>query len=313
MLCVILFEYNTQHNMNIRRIAALIWGLIVIVTSNAIVMMPMASAAPAMTQNATKFTPQQQGIIKQLQTAQVVYLGETHDREADHQQQLAIIQALFKHNPKLAIGMEMFQRPTQPILDRYLAGKITATELRQQTEFDKRWGFEWEYYAPMLEFAKTNRLPVIALNTPTEITRKAAKQGLESLTKSELEYIPPIAEIDRRNAKYREMILASYQQHAGIVSISSNSFDRFYTAQLLWDETMAERVANFANQNPQHQTIAIAGSSHIIYGYGIPDRVQRRATNPKFSQKTVLLSHDLDPTQPQPADFIWNTNEKAKS
>ncbi len=295
--------------MNIRRIATLVWGLIIIVSSN-IVMMP-TSAAPATTQSEIGFTLPQQQIVTQLQTANVVYLGETHDREWDHQQQLAIIQALFKHNSKLAIGMEMFQRPAQPILDRYLAGNITAAELRQQSEFDKRWGFKWEYYAPILEFAKAHRLPLIALNTPTEITRKASKQGLESLTTAELQYIPPIAEIDRTNIEYRGMISASYQQHAGIVSIASRSFDRFYTAQLLWDETMAERVAIFAQQNPDRQTIILAGSSHIIYGYGIPDRVQRRLASSKFSQKTVLLSHDVDPQQPQPADFIWHPDRKA--
>jgi uncharacterized iron-regulated protein len=291
--------------MNIRRIAALVWGLIVIVASNTIVTMPTASADSAV-QSEVRFTPSQQQIVSQLKTANVVYLGETHDRLSDRQQQLAIIQALFKHNSQLAIGMEMFQRPAQPLLDLYLAGKITADELRQRSEFDKRWGFSWESYAPILEFAKANRLPVIALNTPTEITRKAAKQGLESLTPTERQYIPPFDQIDRSNVKYQQMILGSYRQHAGIVSIASKSFDRFYTAQLLWDETMADRVANFAKQNPRHQTIVIAGSSHIIYGYGIPDRVRRRLDSPKFTHKTVLLSPDNLLLQPQAADFIWD-------
>jgi uncharacterized iron-regulated protein len=275
--------------MNIRRIAALVWGLIVIVASNTIVIIPNTQALPLVAQSEVRFTQQQQKIIEQLKTANIVYLGETHDSDSDHQQQLAIIQTLFKHKSRVAIGMEMFQRPAQPIIDRYLAGKITAAELRQQTEFDQRWGYKWELYAPMLEFAKANRLPIIALNTPIEITRKVAKQGLESLTPAELEYIPPIAEIDRSNAKYQQMILESYQQHAGIVSINSKSFDRFYTAQLLWDETMAERTANFFKQNPDYQIIVLAGRSHIIDGYGIPDRVQRRLKQLKFIQKTVLL------------------------
>jgi uncharacterized iron-regulated protein len=292
--------------MNIRQIAGFLWGLVVIITSNSIGIVPTAEALPVANQQNVGFTRQQQEILAQLQTANVVYLGETHDSESDHQQQLAIIQALFKHKSKLAIGMEMFQRPAQPLLDRYLAAKITATELRQQTEFDRRWGFKWEYYAPILEFAKANRLPIIALNTPTEITRKVAKQGLESLTPAELQYIPPIAEIDRSNAKYQQMILASYQQHAGIVSIASKSFDRFYTAQLLWDETMAERIANFVKQNPDDRMIVLAGRSHIIYGYGIPDRVFRRLDKSKFHQKTVLFSHDGDPAQPKAANFSWN-------
>ncbi|WP_310416753.1 ChaN family lipoprotein [Chamaesiphon sp. OTE_8_metabat_110] len=294
--------------MNIRRIAALVWGLIVVVVSNTIVSLPIANAGSIATYSDVRFTPQQVDIIEQLKTARVVYLGETHDRESDRDKQLAIIQTLFQHNPRQAIGMEMFQRPAQPLLDLYLAGKITAAQLRQRSEFDKRWGFKWESYLQILEFAKANKLPVIALNTPTEITRKTGKEGLESLTATERQYIPPITDIDRSNLTYQQMILASYQQHAGIVSIASKSFDRFYTAQLLWDETMAERVANFAKQNPDRQIITIAGSSHIIYGYGIPDRVKRRMGNANFTQKTVLLSHDLDPKQSSPADFIWSND-----
>jgi uncharacterized iron-regulated protein len=308
--------------MNIRQIAALVWGLIVIVASNSIIFTPMAIALPAKIQSTEaqrteiqrniRFTPPQQGIIKQLQAAKIVYLGETHDQQSDHQQQLAIIQVLFKANPKLAIGMEMFQRQMQPLLDRYVAGQITAAELRAQTDFDQSWGYPWDYYAPILEFAKTNHFPLVALNTPSAISRKAARQGWASLTPEELKYIPPLTAIDRTNTKYQQMILASYQQHAGIVSIASKSFDRFYTAQLLWDETMAESTANFVRQHPDHQMIVLAGRSHIIYGYGIPDRVLRRLNQPRSIQKTVLLSLDQELQQPAIADFIWNEDQIVK-
>jgi uncharacterized iron-regulated protein len=294
--------------MNIRRIAALGWGLIVIAISNIMFIVADRGAIADSLQNrsVTKFTSPQQAIIQQLQTANVIYLGEIHDRVTDRQQQLAIIQALFNYQPRVAIAMEMFQRPVQPILDRYLAGKITETELRQQTEFDRRWGYSWDDLVPILRFAKTNRLQLIALNTPTEITRKVSKQGIESLTGADLQYIPPIDQIDRSNTKYRDTILASYQQHLGQVSIASKSFDRFYTAQLLWDETMAERIANFVKQQPDVRVIVLAGRAHVLYNYGIPDRVRRRMGESKFSQKTVLLSDEGDKQPPQPADFIWS-------
>src|SRR6476619_7380178 len=149
----------------------------------------------------TVFSPIQQQyvspqiVLQQLAIADVVYLGDTHDNPADHQVQLKIIQALHQKQPQLAIALEMFQRPYQPALDRYLAGQITEAELKQQSQFDQRWGYDWEQYAPILRFAKANHLPLIALNTPTEITRKVARQGLASLTASFRQYNPATTEI----------------------------------------------------------------------------------------------------------------------
>jgi uncharacterized iron-regulated protein len=87
-------------------------------------------------------------VLQELVRVNVIYLGETHDSPEDHQAQLEIIQELYRRNRKIAIAMEMFQRPYQGVLDRYLAGKITETQLIEQSEYEKRWGFSWEYYAP---------------------------------------------------------------------------------------------------------------------------------------------------------------------
>jgi uncharacterized iron-regulated protein len=301
-LCVTLTEMLIRDiAMNIRRIAALFLGLIVIVFSNTLAIGDGNRPAVAAPQPEVAFTPHQREITRQLQQANIIYLGEIHDRTSDRQQQIAIMRSLLKPQSRLAIGMEMFQRPAQPLLDRYLAGKITEAELRQQSQFDLRWGYSWDDYVSLLRFAKTNRLPIIALNTPTEITRKVAQQGLESLSGEDLRYIPPIDQIDRGNTKYQNIILASYQQHAKNASIASKSFDRFYTAQLLWDETMAERIATFVQERPDYQVVVVAGQAHIVNNHGIPDRVQRRL-GAKFIQKTVLLQPDGNEKS---TDFVW--------
>ena len=222
----------------------------------------------------------QQAALSDLAEANVVYLGETHDAVADHQGQLQIIQALYQRQPpqnkRMAIALEMFQRPYQPLLDQYLTGEITEAELQQQSKYDLRWGFPWEYYAPILRFAKAHQLPLIALNVPTEITRKVAREGLEALTTSDRQWIPSESEIRTDNAAYRQMIQAIYEQiHQG-QSVSS-SFDRFFLAQVLWDETMAQVIAGFLQAQPNHQVIVLAGDGHLVYGYGIPDRVARNS------------------------------------
>lgn len=247
-----------------------------------------------------------QNILQALAKANVVYLGETHDSLEDHKAQLQILQALHQQNRKIAIAMEMFQRPYQNILDQYLAGKITEAQLVEQTEYEQRWGFPWEYYAPILRFAKLHQLPVLALNTPTEVTRQVARNGLESLTPEQLKYIPPLAEIRTDNADYRKMALASYEQHSQAGQGNSASFERFFTALVLWDETMAEKIAQFVKADPDYQVVVLAGKSHITYGYGIPKRVARRLDD-KLIQRSVLFAvpENSSSVAGKAADYLW--------
>jgi uncharacterized iron-regulated protein len=249
-----------------------------------------------------------QEILQQLVKAKVVYLGETHDSAEDHQAQLKIIREMQRQNRKIAIAMEMFQRPFQSAIDNYLAGKLTEEQLVEQTEYDRRWRFPWESYAPILRFAKENQLPVLALNTPSEVTRKVASQGLESLTAEEKKHIPPISEIRTDNAEYRQLLLEVFQQHQKAGQGNSTAFERFLQAQVLWDETMAEKIAEFVKANPDYQVVVLAGKGHIIYGYGIPSRVERRLGVGNVKVRSVLFnsSENLPLSADRPiADFVW--------
>lgn len=248
-----------------------------------------------------------QEILPQLVKAQVVYLGETHDNLADHQIQLEIIQQLRKRNSKIVIAMEMFQRPYQGVLNSYIAGQITEQELLEQSEYKQRWGFDWEYYAPILRFAQEKQLPVLALNTPTEVTRQVSRAGLASLTPQK--FIPPASEIRTDNAEYRQMMQSIFRQHQPGSKVSSTNFERFFLAQVLWDETMAEKIAQFLQANPDYQVVVLVGQGHIVYGYGIPSRVARRMQGKPLIQYSVLLSPpgDTVDTKKPIADFVWET------
>ena len=255
-------------------------------------------------------TASQAEILQQLVTAQVIYLGETHDQEADHQAQLMIIEKLYEHQPQLAIGLEMFQRPFQQFLDQYVAGELTESELKKQTEYQQRWGFPWKYYAQILQFAQAKHLKLLALNTPAEITRKVARHGLESLTPSEWQYLPPQDEIRTDNLSYRQLLFQVYQQHHQTAEISSPNFERFFLAQVLWDETMADAIVKFIRENPDQRVVVLAGNGHISYGYGIPERVQRRL--PNVMQRSVIFQSPNqslifgEASLDKPiADYIW--------
>jgi uncharacterized iron-regulated protein len=259
---------------------------------------------------APNFSPAQQRILREVSPAEVIYLGETHDSASDHSDQIDIINYLHRSNQQIAIGLEMFQKPFQGVIDQYLAGQISETELVAQTEYQKRWGWPWENYAPLLRLAKKQQISVIALNTPTEVLRKVAKGGLESLQTADFQYIPPAAEIDKSNLAYRDLLLAAYREHQAQALATSKEFDRFYTAQLLWDETMAANAAQFRQQHPRTQLIVIAGQGHILYGYGIPRRVARRLK--QVQQKIVILS-STETWKDQMGDYLFRSLALQKS
>ncbi|MEM6254006.1 MAG: ChaN family lipoprotein [Cyanobacteria bacterium P01_D01_bin.156] len=245
--------------------------------------------------------PSHQTILDTLTQADVIYLGETHTDPADHAAQLEIITAMYQDRNDIAIGLEMFQRPFQSVLDQYIAGEITESELVKKSEYETRWGFDWELYAPIIRYAQSNQIPLIALNTPREITKKVAREGLASLSGDDLKYIPPINDIDTSDENYQAMVAQVFSHHGGH-GHSGPSFENFFAAQVLWDETMAESVADYVTASPDTQVIVLAGEGHIVFDFGIPNRVERR-----LGEDLVAYSVLLNPTStaPELADFFW--------
>ncbi len=245
--------------------------------------------------------PSKQELLVELAQADVIYLGETHTDEADHRAQLEIIMAMHGARGDIAIGLEMFQRPFQAVLDQYIAGELTEAELVEQSEYETRWGFDWELYAPIMRYAQANQIPLIALNTPREITKKVARQGLSSLEGEDFQHIPPLEDIDTSDENYQAMVAQVFGHHGGHGS-SGPSFENFFAAQVLWDETMAAGVADYVTAAPGTQVIVLAGEGHIVFDFGIPSRVERR-----LGEDLVAHSVLLNPTatSPELADFFW--------
>ena len=142
---------------------------------------------------------------------------------------------------------------------------------------------------PYVRFAKTNQIPLLALNTPAEITRKVAELGINNLEGSDFRYIPPLPEINLDNREYRQRLANIYQQHVAEGQGNSKDANNFFAAQVLWDETMAEAIATYYQNHPQSQIVVLVGKAHVMYDYAIPDRVDRRIDDPSFRQTTVLL------------------------
>ncbi|MGB3768303.1 MAG: ChaN family lipoprotein [Phormidesmis sp.] len=238
--------------------------------------------------------------LEKMSAASVVYLSETHSEAAPHAAQLDIIRSLDARN-EIVVALEMFQRPFQSVLDAYLIGELTEAELIAQSEYEMRWGFDWEFYAPILRYARDNQIPLVALNTPAETTRQVAEEGLESLSDKDFQFIPPIDEIDTSDQEYRALMRAVYSAHGG--QGNSSGFENFFAAQVLWDETMADGVVQQLLAEPDRQVVVLVGEAHVGYGYGIPKRVRRRL--PEVAQVSVQFLGVDETADEAFADLFW--------
>ncbi len=128
-------------------------------------------------------------MVEDISSAEIVFIGEQHDNPAHHKTQLDVIQALHENGKPLAVGLEMFKKQNQHDLDAWVSGKTAEKDFIPV--FIENWGYQWELYRDIFLYAKENRIPLVGLNVPGEITRKVGSTGFKSLTDNELSKIPP--------------------------------------------------------------------------------------------------------------------------
>lgn len=258
----------------------------------------------ALIDTATGKSIEPEAFFSVLRTKRVVYVGERHDQPADHGVQLAVLRQLHRDEASLAIGMEMFQLPFQESLDEWSAGRIDERVLRRDTEYDERWGFDFSLLRPILEYARSRGLEVVALNAPREVAYAVARDGVDSL---DPEVAATLPELDLENEEHRTMFDEEFDvgEHG-----AEETVDLYYEAQVVWDETMGSRVAaTLARSDGPAKMIVFAGRVHVKRGLGIPDRAAKRGAKPYVVVLPVTEAELRDelkrPAEERSADFFW--------
>ncbi|GMQ75184.1 MAG: hypothetical protein BMS9Abin01_0429 [Gammaproteobacteria bacterium] len=237
-------------------------------------------------------------LIDILADSRVVFVGESHDRYDHHLNQLEIICRLHRRNPDMVIAMEFFQQPFQAHLDDFVAGRIDTEDMLRATEYYNRWRFDYRLYEPIMSFARTQGIAIVALNLAEEITSKVGIGGIDSLSEEERASLP--GTMERSDEQYRERIMIAFELHP---EETRGEFERFFEVQLLWDEGMAERAARFLIERPESRLVVLAGMGHATRS-GIPARLARRAPAGTISVVLQGDSHDSPSFRKEDGDFI---------
>ncbi len=240
-------------------------------------------------------------LTDRLLEADMICVGETHDSELCHRVQLQIIKGLHASDARLGVGMEMFQRPYQEHLDKFMRGDTSEGEMLKASEYKTRWGFHWSLYQPIVDFCRKNALPLAALNVPKELTGKISKGGFKNLSDDDKKALGPV---DFHVKAHRDHWYETLAKMHGNAKVSEDQKERSYQVMTSWDEYMGASAAAFQERRGLRRMVVLAGSGHIDLGFGIPQRAVQR-TGGKAATVHVVPGGDAAKLfAAPPADFV---------
>lgn len=235
-------------------------------------------------------------LMADLNRYQIIFVGENHTNSAHHAIQQKIIEAVFQNTPSMRVGMEMFDRSYQEVVDLWSAGVLDEETFLRKVHWYANWQFDFGLYRDILGFIRENRIKIVALNIPFYIPGRIRVGGIDNLADTDKQYLPK--EIDTSNAAHRNYVEQVFNQH----HLRGNvKFDDFYMVQCVWDEIMAESIAANLGGN---KIVVLSGNGHIQYKYGIPDRAFRRTS---ASFRTLYLVSAGKEIELGIADYVWVT------
>jgi uncharacterized iron-regulated protein len=213
--------------------------------------------------------------------AEVVYFGELHDDPGTHRLQLALLEGIAARRGDVILSLEMFERDAQRWLDDYLAGRVTEEVFLAHS---RPWPNYAADYRPLVELAKARGWPVLASNVPRPLAALVARGGVDTL-----QALPPAErglvarELECPRDSYFERFAETMGSHPGM---DESMVRRFYEAQCIKDETMAESIVAALAARPGALVVHMNGAFHSDFGEGVPARVARR----RPGSRAVILS-----------------------
>lgn len=239
-------------------------------------------------------------MIKTIEKADLVFFGELHNNPISHWLQFELTKELGSKR-SLILGAEMIEADNQDELNDYLSGKLDAKALKKNARLWKNYKTD---YAPLVNYAKDNKLKFIATNIPRRYASLVNKKGfpaLDTLNTEEKSWIAPLP-------------ILFDSQLPGYVNIlkmmGGHGSPNLVKAQAMKDATMAHFI--LANYEVGKLFIHYNGAYHSNDYEGICWYIQQQNKNLKMVTITTIQQKDLkklSEDQKLKADFIICVDE----
>lgn len=210
----------------------------------------------------------------------ILLFGELHNNPVAHWLQLELIKDL--HGQKqLVLGAEMFEADNQQPLSDYVSGKIDAKAL---DTLARLWPNYKTDYAPLVNFARENRLPFVATNIPRRLANLVYKKGfgaLDTLSSEEKSWMAPLP------VPY-DPELPGYKKMAGMMP--GHAGENLPRAQAVKDAAMAHFILQ--HYQPGDFFVHFHGTYHTDFYEGILWYL--RLTRPDLRYVTISTVSQAD-------------------
>ena len=245
-------------------------------------------------------------MVKSLTKSDITLFGELHNNPISHWLQLEVTKSLGEKRD-LILAAEMFERDNQKELNDYLSGKIDAKVLDSVARL---WNNYETDYAPLVDYAKENKLQFIAANIPRRYASMVYKGDFKALDSLSIEEKSWIAELpiayDKNLPGYQKM-LEMMGGHGG---------ETFPKAQAIKDATMAESIYKAYEASMKLLTnltlIHYNGAYHSNDYEGILWYLKRRDTTLNYKTITTVSQENIKKLLEEnkgKADFIICVDE----
>lgn len=132
-------------------------------------------------------------MLKELQKADFVFYGESHNNPIAHWLELEITRDLYESKgQEMVLGAEMFETDNQILIDELFNGFLTDKKFTEDCRLWKNYPTD---YKPLLQFARDKKIPFVATNVPRRYASLVASRGLEvldSLSDEAKAFLPPL-------------------------------------------------------------------------------------------------------------------------
>ncbi len=251
-------------------------------------------------------------VVRAMLAVDVAFIGEEHDDPLAHRlQELLLRQAHEKFKRRVALSLEMFERDVQTILDEYLRGLITEQHFLQSS---RPWNNYATDYRPLVEYARAEKLDVIAANAPRRYVNRAGRLGrnaLAELSASAKNWIAPLPYANA-SATYAAKFNSLMGGASGSLKVT-HANSPMLDAQSLWDATMAYSIAEYLKHHANALVLHLNGKFHSENHLGAPEHLSRYAPKSNSLVITILSAENFqtfDATQHQAlGDFVILTNQ----